>query len=382
MTTQKNHQTIATFVFISVALLITACGRFEANVHPDQLLEDSRNLATVSGLNNYMKLRAKNPLFRKAKVTTRLGTLKVRQQPSSFSQSPAQGPSSLSKNQSIDVYWPTEISNNHIKVLVANQPAWVTYKSQQGDQYVTLLEEIQMPKVTVPGYTVTARQPQQSPQPPASISSPIDVNSITLPSSAINEAHSAIAAVALKSSDINSCQFNPLVGNNQSSDNCYQHIVLSENFKNFVGQYGHQCAQQASRDAFGKTPNKILFHSSYAGQVRRNRTVSGTSKKSTHSTGQALDLFGISLYFNGGSSRRVTLHKNQTDGSSTAEKENNKFYWSYVNCWRVQVRSHAPCNCSDSKAGAMTYLENSAHHNHVHMSIPHCERKQYNVSCV
>lgn len=373
--TQNTLKSVLKALLYIASLQLIACGGFEANQHPDDLFHNGSQITDLNGLNAYLNLNGKNPMFRKAEVTTQSSALRVKTQPSITAPSPKSGPGQLNKGQIIHVYWPTDISNNHIKVYVGNSPAWVSYKSGAGRQYVTLLEDASMPSISLPGSVSLSPSTRGS-------AKPSDVSAINLPSSAISEAQAAIRAVALTPSDIQACHFNPLVGNSNQSNNCYNRIVLSQNFKNFIAQHGYACAQEASRKAFGLSAQKILFHSSYAGQVRRNRRVSGSSKKSTHATGQALDLFAVSLYFPGQKSRRITLHKNQTDGSSTVEKQNHSFYWSYVNCWRSRVRTNSPCNCDNTKAGAITYSENSAHYNHIHISLPFCERSRYNVSCV
>ncbi|MEO0336545.1 MAG: hypothetical protein AAF202_09125, partial [Pseudomonadota bacterium] len=133
---------------------------------------------------------------------------------------------------------------------------------------------------------------------------------------------------------------------------------------------------------YRETPQQVLFHSAYAGQVSSNRRVGSSRKKSTHSTGQALDLYAISVFLSGGTQKRIPFHRNHVTGSDRVQKSNHQFYWSFANCWRKRIRDHSTCNCVENLAGALTYLDNNAHRDHIHISLPHCERSRFNVACV
>lgn len=374
-------------VFASLTVFV-GCGGFKARQHPDDFFKDGRNISSFDELDAFMDSSQANPRFRKAEVTTQSGSLKLKMEPDPRAPTPPMSPDTLANGQEIEVFWPLDIVNNHIKILYAGQTFWVTYGSSKGGQYVTLLENLSIPKVSSLGSFVDVRSgefgsndgPTQITPPAGALS--FNIDSIFLPSSAIQEARTAIRAVHLEPIAVRSCNFDPLIGNNSSPNNCYEEIVISRDFRDFIAQHGYSCARQAAQNVFNQVPQKILFHSSYGGQVRRNRSVSGTLKKSIHSVGQAIDLFGVSLFFGSNNARKILLHKNQTDGSSPKERQNHRFYWGYVNCWRERIRSYAPCNCDSELSGAITYLQNSAHHNHVHMSLPLCERSRFNVSCV
>lgn len=394
---------MANLILLITVVILSACSEFQANTHPDDYFEGDRGIASAEQLYDYMEASNNNPQFREAKVTTQFSSLKIKSEPTTYSQPPSGVSPYLAKGAKVTVYWPLNIVNNHVRIFINNKPAWVTYRSNSGQQYVTLIEEIAMPQLSTPGaqyintgtsntsgwtmnFTNNSRPPVQAPPPSppeiSQITSSIIVNTIQLSQAAINEAYLAIREVALTPADIFACQFDPLVGNQASPNNCYQKIVLSSAFRDFIKVHGHQCASQATLVAFGQSAKKILFHSSSAGQVRRNRTVSGSSKKSSHAIGQAIDLFAVSVFFQNNQSRRINMHRDHVDGASSDERQNNQFYWAYVNCWRARIKSHAPCNCSSSLSGAITYTNDAAHYNHVHMSLPFCERSKYHVSCV
>lgn len=369
------------------AIILVSCGNFEASQHPDDFFRDGRGIASLDDLDGFVNSGHMNPLYREAEVTTVSGPLRLKTEPNSSAPSPSSGERQLQKGAKVYVYWPTDVNNNHIKIFHNNQTLWVTFKSSSGRQYVTLIQDLALPTVTTPGsgiVTIPSRPPVGGGDlvTTPSLGNTLAERTIRLTSSAITEAHAAIRAVSLAPAEVASCQFDPLIGNNSSFSNCYEKIVISRAFRDFIANHGHACAQSAAQTTFGQRPQKILFHTSGAGQVSRHRKVSGTGKKSMHATGQAFDLFAVTLQFSGNRTRKVVLHKNHTDGSDALERENHGFYWSYVNCWKERVRKHSSCNCSASKSGTITYLDNSAHHNHIHMSLPFCERSRFNVSCV
>lgn len=384
------YQTLRTMRTVLIGLsglfFFVACGPVSLNQHPDATFLKGQGIANIDGLNSYVDLNSQNPGFRMAKVTTVSDPLIVKTQARSDSARANISPNELAKDSQVYVYWPLDVVNNHVKVLVQGKAFWVTYRSSTGRDYITLLEDIYLPKTKVPSSGIVRGEGGLNFVPinnsRASTSS-ADLERVALSSSALSEAHAAIAAVDLEAADVSACQFDPLVGNlSGQKNNCYQQIVISKDFRNFISQYGQSCAIEAGQKAFGKKASRVLFHSSGAGQVRRNRKVSGSSNQSTHSTGQAFDLMAISLFFSGDQSQKVLMHRNSVDGSSQQEKQNHSFYWAFTNCWRQKVQTQWSCSCASDKVGALTYVDNSAHYNHLHMSLPMCERSRYNVSCI
>lgn len=382
--TQSIHFVLAT----GAVFFLIACGQFEAATHPDHLISGGRDISSVDDLDLWVEGNNKNPRYRVAMISDGASSQRLKTKPDNLAPSPKSGKTQVQRGESLHVIWPLNIVNNHIQVLVDGQELWINYQDTRGKILVQLMQTQSIPDLQIDDFQVMVPPRPSTPgpvisgEPMGSGETPIGLNNISMSSSAISEAHAAIQAVNLRAQEVKACQFDPLVGNNGSPNNCYNVIVISDEFSRYLSSHGYQCAQQAAQKAFGQQAGKVLFHSSGAGQVRRDRYVSGSSRKSMHATGRALDLFAVSLFFNNGVSRKVVLHKNQTDGSSVEEKQNHSFYWSYVNCWRDRIKTHSPCNCSQSLSGALTYLQNSAHHNHVHMSVPFCERSRFNVSCV
>ncbi len=383
----KNHNLagllflLKSGVMISLGLLlITACGRFEATTHPDTVFENDQGLGTMDEYGNFISFMGSEPRFRKARVTTNSSPLRLKTDPRTNSPAPSSGPTQVSKGVDVDVFWPLDVVNNHVKIYYEGQSLWVTQKSSSGQAYVTLLEDIYLPSTSSNGSGLVAGRPTTGGA--TGSVSPSDLLEISLSSSAVSAAHSAIKEVNLTSVSVPTCDFDPMVGSNSSKNNCYRQVVISQDFRNFVAEHGQDCAVKAGSTAFGRTPRRVLFHSSGAGQVRSSRKVSGSGRKSTHATGQAFDLFAISVYFSETESRKVVMHRDFTDGSAEEERQNHSFYWAFANCWRGRVQAHAPCSSCGSKTGALTYADNSAHRNHLHMSLPMCERTQYNVTCI
>lgn len=375
--------------------VLVSCGDFAVSQHPDDSFRYGRGIQSADNFGSYYNNQNVDPRFRRARVTTQSSPLRLKTEPRSDGPAPSSGPSSLARGSELEVFWPLDINNNHVKVRVQGHALWVTYRSSGGQEYVTLLEDIYLPETnvassgtfTMPG--VPAFGPQVTGNPTSAPGQgggnpfvPEDLNRVSLSANQIRQAHIAIGNVDLQAAEVQACTFDPAVGNNSGSNNCYNEIVISSAFRDFVARYGQQCAVSAAREAFGFSARKILFHSSSAGQVSPTRTVSGTSRLSTHATGQAFDLFAITAYSDSGS-RKVIMHRDQTDGSSTTERQNHTFYWSFARCWRQRVHDQAPCASScGANVGAMTYTDNSAHHNHLHMSLPMCNRGRYNVSCI
>ncbi len=383
-------------------VVMVSCGGFESTQHPDDAFRSGQGIGSSDAFGNYYSGQILDPRFRRARVTTESDPLILKTQPRSSSPSPTAGPASLARGAEVDVYWPLDISNNHAKVHVNGRALWVTYRSASGREYLTLLEDIYVPQTQAPssgsfslnaGTSFGPRVTNGPTNTGGTIGSttsgstlsagfvPSDLETISLSSSQVSDAYTAIGNVDLVAAAVPACTFNPIVGNNSGSNNCYRQVIISSAFSDFVSRHGHQCAIGAAREAFGFTPSRVLFHSSGAGQVLPNRRVGSSGTLSTHATGQAFDLFAISV-FNSAASRKVVMHRNEVDGSSTAERQNHTFYWSFANCWRGRVNAHADCPCGGSEAGTRTYLDDSAHVNHLHMSMPMCNRERYNVSCI
>ncbi len=383
-------------IMVSSLIVMVSCGGFEASQHPDDSFRFGEGIGNAHAFGQYYGNQTVDPRFRRAQVTTQSSPLALKTTPRRDGAAPSTGPTSLARGSEVDVYWPLDVENNHIKLHVEGRALWATYRSSGGQEYVTLLEDIYVPQTSVPssGSFSLNTAPSFGPQMAGGATAPIlggsnnsdgfmpeDLNQISLTAAQLRSARTAISNVALTPSSVSACTFNPIVGNNAGSNNCYREIIVSSAFRDFVSRHGHQCAVEAAQSAFGFRPSRVLFHSSGAGQVRPNRTVSGSGTLSTHATGQAFDLFAISV-FNSSTSRKVPMHRDHVDGSSSTERQNHEFYWSFTRCWRARVQTQAPCACSGSRTGALTYSDNSAHYNHLHMSMPMCNRERYNVSCI
>lgn len=374
---KKNIQLKLSSILILWAFILTGCGgAFKAAQHPDDSFEQGVGLQSPSDFHRYVQSQEQDPQFRKARVTTHSSALRLKTSPEATAPGPSSGRRLLNKGDQVSVFWPVDVVNNHIKVYVDNQTRWVTHKSRHGQIYITLLEDIYLPETPVRNSGVLTPPKREV----IRDDHKHNLKTIHLSSRAIKSAYEAIQSVQLESQDVTACQFSPLVGNN-AGNNCYKKIVISKDFRQFISQHARSCAINAGKAAFGRTASKILFHTAGGGQVNKNRRVGRSGKRSTHSTGQAFDLFAVSLYF-GQEKQQVKMHRSHTDGSSAKERRNHTFYWSFANCWRKRVKNHAACPCSDSRAGALTYLDNSSHYNHLHMSLPICERKRFRVACI
>ncbi|MGH1468949.1 MAG: hypothetical protein ACRBBP_08745 [Bdellovibrionales bacterium] len=170
------------------------------------------------------------------------------------------------------------------------------------------------------------------------------------------------------------CTFNPAQGSAKSR--CYKELVLSEEFTDFLEQKGQTCAENAAQHVFEKTPLKVLFKTN-GGSLNRDDSTS------LHYRGRALDIFKVSLYFEAGSSpREIPFHRNETDGRSVTERQNHTFYWSFQGCWKKEIEEHHRAkSCGGRGRGVLTYTYNTAHHNHMHISLPVCRdlRKRFNL---
>ncbi len=175
------------------------------------------------------------------------------------------------------------------------------------------------------------------------------------------------------------CAFKPSLGGKSGND-CYKKLTLSNEFIEFMKVHGHQCTVFAAKNTFNKTPHHVQFTSN-GGSVNR------ANSDSLHHRGRALDIFKAQIFWDedGERTREIKFHKNAVDGDSNVEKENFKFYWSFVGCWRNRIRTFSPNSCSvKSRAGALTYRFNQAHDNHIHISLPFTEekRKQFKTNCI
>jgi|GEM_PF-2845158 len=175
------------------------------------------------------------------------------------------------------------------------------------------------------------------------------------------------------------CTFDPAQGPRESR--CYRELVLSKEFTEFLGDEGLRCANEAAQLVYGKTPSKVLLRTN-GGSLNRGAPRPGLTK-SLHLVGRALDVFKVFLYFgNDKSPEEVVFHKNATDGSSSAERRNYNFYWSFAGCWKKEIAAFKRRkNCGAKGAGNLTYKSNSDHHDHMHISQPVCEgvRRKFNL---
>ena len=89
-----------------LSLLLSACGGFEAANHPDAAFTDGQGISSSEGFNQYVNSQAQDPKFRKARVNTQSSSLKLKTVANSASPSPQDGPKSLRKGATVDVFWP------------------------------------------------------------------------------------------------------------------------------------------------------------------------------------------------------------------------------------------------------------------------------------
>jgi hypothetical protein len=174
------------------------------------------------------------------------------------------------------------------------------------------------------------------------------------------------------------CGFKPSLGGQNGTD-CYKNLTLSAEFIDFLKIHGHQCSVFAAKNTFNKTPHHVQFTSN-GGSLNRS------DKSSLHHRGRALDIFKAQIFWDedGDSNREIKFNKNEVDGDSNVEKENFKFYWSFVGCWRNRIRTFSPKSCSVNKsAGVLTYRYDQAHENHIHIALPLTDekKKQYKTKC-
>jgi|GEM_PF-3861582 len=174
------------------------------------------------------------------------------------------------------------------------------------------------------------------------------------------------------------CGFKPSLGGPNGSD-CYKNLTLSTEFIDFLKIHGHQCSVFAAENTFDKTPHHVRFTTN-GGSLNRKDT------SSLHHRGRALDVFKAQIFWDedGDITREIKFHKNSVDGDSQVEKENFKFYWSFVGCWRNRIRTFSSKSCSvNESAGALTYRHNQAHENHIHIALPLTDKRkrQYKTKC-
>jgi hypothetical protein len=188
---------------------------------------------------------------------------------------------------------------------------------------------------------------------------------------AIVTARQRIQSVGLAPANIEACDFDPLIGSNATGNSCFERIVLSSQFRNFISTNGSRCALEAGREAFGRTPSQVLFHSNSGGSVFRYWN--GTSVRSLHHVGQALDIHAISLFFSNRNRERVPM----TDSIIGAD---HTFYWAFTRCWRQAAMGFTSCPAGEN-TGAITHMNDPRgnHDDHIHLSIPFCERERFNV---
>ena len=176
------------------------------------------------------------------------------------------------------------------------------------------------------------------------------------------------------------CDFAPTLGNRAGRD-CYKELILADDFVEFLKIHGHQCSIKAARETFNRTPVLIQFTSN-AGAVNRSNS------KSLHHRGRAIDLFYATLFWSDDKNdkRKIRFHRSHTDGSSQTERENHKYYWSFVDCWRKRIRENAPKSCgAKRRGGALTYnFKPPSHNDHIHLALPlsNPEKRRHGLNCI
>ncbi len=156
-------------------------------------------------------------------------------------------------------------------------------------------------------------------------------------------------------------------------------LDYDRHFLEFVQNQGLKCAKSAGQKAFGFTPTKIGLRT-HEGQVSLNRTVSGTSSVSNHAIGRAIDVFEVDVY-NGSAHNSVVMHRNQMSKHSS-----RAFYENFRDCWRQEVQRTGTSTLSDPCGptfGCLDHNYNSAHWDHMHMSLPQTRtnRRRHNIVC-
>ncbi len=135
-------------------------------------------------------------------------------------------------------------------------------------------------------------------------------------------------------------------------------LAFDADFLKTVQTEGMACAQQASRDAYNFTPDKVKLVTG-EGQVSFGRMVEGSGKVSLHALGRALDIFSVEL------SKGPALMTPRMNGG-----EDKNFYASFRVCWEGVVRKAQGMGIAGSGGdGTVEYLDSRVH-NHLHISLP------------
>lgn len=155
-------------------------------------------------------------------------------------------------------------------------------------------------------------------------------------------------------------------------------LEYDKDFLQLIQTEGLTCAREAGQAAFGFTPTRIKLRTG-EGQVSLGR-YSSNGKLSTHSIGRALDIFEIDIY-NGASHNSILMH-----GSYMDRAGHRTFYARFGECWQKVVRSvqgSLAGSCGGENVGCLGYTYNSAHWDHMHISLPPVDRnrKNHNINC-
>ncbi len=144
--------------------------------------------------------------------------------------------------------------------------------------------------------------------------------------------------------------------------------MVTEEFSDFMMQQMPKCVSEGLK-AQGHSANfkKLVI----IGDTYANREIRGGSRMSMHSTGRGIDLWDLNIVLENGQKYDVNMTR-----ASFKSSKYSKFYKTFVACWQNANKSR----CSGKsgltrRSGALDCTFNSAHHNHVHLSMPFCPRK-------
>ncbi len=153
-------------------------------------------------------------------------------------------------------------------------------------------------------------------------------------------------------------------------------LEYDKDFLQLIQTDGLACARSAAVAAFGFQPTKIKFRTG-EGQVSLNRR-SSNGKVSTHSVGRALDVFEVDIY-NGSAHSSVKMHKSYMD-----RRGHRTFYTHFGDCWKKTVEAAKAVGAAGScGSGCLDFNYNSAHWDHMHISLPPTDRNRaaHKINC-
>ncbi len=135
----------------------------------------------------------------------------------------------------------------------------------------------------------------------------------------------------------------------------------SQECANFLDAWIRECVEEMG------CYNQVRFCGVGGHAKRKKNTPSGPGSPSRHSSGDALDLFGITCRQRNGSQLAMDL-------SSQGRNQNTEAYDKFVACWRKKVEEYegpkdASCRGAISCQGSEE-PNNELHNDHVHLSCP------------